>query len=482
MQFSSFEFLTFFTIVILLYFLMPRRVKYIWLLVSSYVFYCGFGIFCMAFLVGTTVVTYCGGIVIDAINNSEVLEENQKLNRRKAALAVIIGLCIIQLGIFKYSPLNIMMPIGISFYTFAAIGYLADVYKGKIKAQKNIAKYALFVSFFPYIVSGPIERAGHFMDQIEEMGKKRIWNYDKFVRGFVTMMYGYFLKLVLADRICAIADAIYDNYQSYGTIMLCGGAVAYSVQIYADFAGYSLIAIGAARMMGIDIIDNFNTPYLARNIKDFWSRWHMSLSGWLRDYVYIPLGGSRCSKARNYINLMLTFLISGAWHGNGMRFVFWGFLHGAYQVISKATMSERLKFRERIGIRENSKILIAWQTLWTFVMVTIAWIFFRVPTIVDGFGYIGRMVSQFDLSYVLANGIHDIGIDNRDALALAIAFLLLIVVSLYKYNKNESITDVLMRRPAILRIAVILLLVFTVLIFGEYGPGAYSVPFVYAQF
>ena len=482
MQFTSINFLIFYIVLILVYFIVPNKFKYVWMLVCSLAFYAAFGHGYIFYLIGTTAVTYIASRLIGRINDNEDISQDIKSARKKQILIVTVLLCVIQLSVFKYAQLNMMMPIGLSFYSFAVIGYLADVYKGTIKAERNIAKYALFTSFFAYIVSGPIERYGHFMNQIEEMEEHRIWNYHKFVSGFIMLMWGAFLKMVLADRMSAFVDVIFDNYASYGTIMLFGGMVAYSIQIYADFAGYSLMAIGSAKMMGIELFENFNTPYFARNIKDFWARWHMSLSGWLKDYVYIPLGGSRCSKVRNYLNLMITFLISGAWHGNGLNFVFWGFLHGAYQVMSKLTYPMRSRIREAIHVKEDSKLLIVWQMSWTFVMATIAWVFFRVPTMLDGFKMIGRMATQFDLSLILTSGIHDVGFDNRDVLALLIAFVLLFAVSIYKYNKKESPAELLMRCPVPFRMAAVLVLIFLVLIFGEYGPGAYSAPFVYAQF
>lgn len=221
-------------------------------------------------------------------------------------------------------PFDIILPVGISFYTFQALSYTMDVYREEIKAEKNILKYALFVSFFPQLVAGPIERSKNLLMQINTVPLKKLLNYERIMSGLSTMLYGYFLKMVIADRIAVIVNTVYDQYYMFGSVELVFASICFAIQIYCDFSSYSMIAVGAAKVMGFDLMENFNTPYFASSIKDFWRRWHISLSTWFRDYLYIPLGGNRCSTVRKYFNLILTFLISGLWHGAQWHYILWG--------------------------------------------------------------------------------------------------------------------------------------------------------------
>ena len=282
----------------------------------------------------STLTTWIAGIAV---------EKAEKAFSKKAALSVCL---IVNLGIlfaFKYldffissvnsvlssfgmqilnTKFSLLLPVGISFYTFQALGYIIDVYRGEIKAEKNPLRYALFVSFFPQLVAGPIERSKNLLQQVNGIEKIKVWNYDNISHGFITMMWGMFIKVVIADRVAVLVNTVFDSYYFFGTFSLAIAAVAFALQIYCDFMGYSTIAVGAARMMGFTLMENFNTPYFSKSIAEFWRRWHISLSTWFRDYVYIPLGGNRCSKARKYFNLLVTFTVSGLWHGAS-----WTFFH-----------------------------------------------------------------------------------------------------------------------------------------------------------
>lgn len=287
----------------------------------------------------------------------------------------LLNLCGLRIAIPKF---ELLLPIGISFYTFMAVGYLIDVYKGKIKPEKNLAKYALFVSFFPQIAAGPIGRAGDLLPQFEE---KHPFNTANITAGLRMMLWGYFMKVVVADRLGLYTSAVFGNlhYHTGSTILLA--AVFFSLQIYCDFAGYSYLAWGTAKAMGFNLIVNFERPYMSRSVTEFWRRWHISLSTWFRDYVYFPLGGSRCGKWRNRFNLMVTFLVSGLWHGANWTFVVWGGLNGAFQVVGKAIPSFK---------KSENKIIETlhrwWDIIVTFVLMTIAWVFFKSNTIADA-GY-----------------------------------------------------------------------------------------------
>ncbi|MBP5282384.1 MAG: MBOAT family protein, partial [Lachnospiraceae bacterium] len=386
MYFNSIDFLIFFPIVVFGYFLIPKKVKYLWLLVASYYFYMCWNAKYAILIAFSTVVTYASGLLLE--------KETQKSKKKLVvALCFIVNLGI--LGFFKYfgffleningilslihvevlkNPFNLLLPVGISFYTFQALGYMVDVYRGEIKAERNLFKYALFVSFFPQLVAGPIERSKNLMSQIDAMETKRLWNYDKIVSGLGLMVWGLFQKMVIADRCAVFVDAVHEYLYAAGTVETVAAAILFSIEIYCDFAGYSAIAIGAARVMGFTLMENFDTPYFATSIQDFWRRWHISLSTWFRDYVYIPLGGSRCSKAKKYRNLMITFLCSGLWHGASWNYVIWGGIHGFYQIMGEVLLPIRKKVTELLHVKTDVFSFKLGKILITNGLTTFAWI------------------------------------------------------------------------------------------------------------
>ena len=365
MLFNSWEFLIFFPIVVLIYFVIPKKVKHIWLLVSSCYFYMCWNPKYILLIGFSIVATYLSGILLDKASRLEktgILDQKAALRRKKWVVAACFLVNLLILATFKYADFilqnfnaalrflhlpsvkerfSFVLPVGISFYTFQALSYTMDVYRGEIDAEKDFTKYALFVSFFPQLVAGPIERSRNLLKDIRDIPQKKLWDYDRITSGLTTMLYGMFLKLVIADRVSILVDNIFDTYRHQTPLALWIGAIGFAFQIYCDFASYSTIAIGAAKVMGFTLMENFDTPYFARSIKEFWRRWHISLSTWFRDYLYFPLGGSRCSKVRKYLNLMIVFLVSGLWHGAGWHFVAWGFLHGLYQVVGDATLPVR---------------------------------------------------------------------------------------------------------------------------------------------
>ena len=355
-----------------------------------------------AVLIGTsTLLTYLCGIFIERTNN------------KKTAKTLLVTSLIINLGIlfiFKYfnfinesvfslleychirftvPNLDVLLPVGISFYTFQAIGYTIDVYKREIKAEKHLGIYALFISFFPQLVAGPIERAKNFLPQFR---KVYTFNTPQVVSGLKLMLWGMFMKVVVADRVAIYVNAIYNNLGEHSGLSILLATILFAVQIYCDFGGYSLIAVGSAKIMGFNLTFNFNRPYLALNIADFWRRWHISLSLWFRDYLYIPLGGNRVNKGRNYFNLFFTFVVSGIWHGANWTFVIWGALHGIYQIVEKALKIKRDSSENKFSIRNLCRIFV------TFVMVDFAWIFFRANSVGDAFFAIKKIFTELGTS------------------------------------------------------------------------------------
>ena len=333
MLFNSFAFLIFFPLVCLLYFVLPYKYRWIFLLIASYYFYMNWQPVYAVLIFASTVITYYAGVKIDKT-------ENKKTRKGYLIASLLINFGI--LFIFKYYSFinnsvfdaldyfgirwpipnfDILLPVGISFYTFQAVGYTIDVYRGQLKAEKNFGIYALFVSFFPQLVASPIERASNLLPQFRE---KFGFNSSRAISGLRQMLWGYFMKVVVADRMAMYVNAAYNNVGPHNGTTLLVTTLLFVVQIYCDFGGYSNIAIGAARIMGFTLMENFKRPYFAISVGDFWKRWHISLSAWFRDYVYIPLGGNRVRPLRHLLNLFITFLVSGLWHGARWTFVAWG--------------------------------------------------------------------------------------------------------------------------------------------------------------
>ncbi len=494
MVFNSAVFLYFFPIVILFYFLVPKKLRYIWLLGASLYFYMCWNVKYVILLLVSILTTWLAGLLVHKIQNTLA---------RKWILAACLIVNIGILFFFKYfdffldsankvlakvgiqvveSSFSVLLPVGISFYTFQALGYIIDVYKGRIDAEKNPLRYALFVSFFPQLVAGPIERSENLLKQVREVDKMKIWNYENVTNGLTLMVWGLFIKMVIADRVAILVDTVFDGVYLYGTVALVAGALGFALQIYCDFMGYSTIAIGAAKVMGFTLMENFDTPYLATSISDFWRRWHISLSTWFRDYVYIPLGGNRCSKIRKYFNLMVTFGVSGLWHGANWTYVFWGFLHGFYQVVGDITKPFRQKLWKKTNAKTESFSFKLAQVVTTFVMVDIAWIFFKANSIGIAIDYCKRMFTKWD-PWSLFNGeIYNLGLDRFEFNVLIVATVVLLLVDLIRYCKKQVITEFLQEQCIWFRWGVIFALIFATIIYGMYGINFESSQFIYFQF
>ena len=352
-------------------------------------------------LMGVTFITYWGGQILQLRIGSDGVENNEK-KRRFRLVWLFVLLALLPLLIFKYynflnnsisdglaaiglqfclPGLNWAVPVGISFFTFQAVGYMLDVYHGRIKKEDNVIDYILFVSFFPQVASGPISKASALLPQIKTA---MTFNYEQTVSGLRYLLWGIFLKVALADRVGIYVDTVFAGYTKFSGVGCFLGSLLYSVQIYSDFEGYSLMAVGLGKTLGFDLINNFRRPYFSVSITDFWRRWHISLSRWLRDYVYIPLGGSRCSKPKNNLNIFITFLVSGLWHGANWTFIVWGILHGISQIIEKMFGWNKKDYK---GIRKIARIGL------TFLIVTIAWTIFRSPSIGETLGYFAQYLS-----------------------------------------------------------------------------------------
>ncbi len=345
MLFNSIEFLMFFPVVLLIYYAIPNKFKQLWLLLSSYYFYMAWSVKYVLLILSSTIITFTSGLLLESVEKRRAITRFSKNKKKYFKNRIVAFSFIINLGIlvfFKYSnflidilqyafevigiklfipSFDIILPVGISFYTFQALSYTMDVYRGEISAERNFVRYALFVSFFPQLVAGPIERSGNLLKQLSSLKK---FSFENAREGLILMLWGYFLKIVLADRIAIFVDFVYGDITKHGGYFLVIATILFAVQIYCDFYGYSVIAMGSAKILGIRLMENFDAPYLSTSVGEFWRKWHISLTSWFKDYLYIPLGGNRKGKSRKLLNKLLVFIVSGIWHGAEITFVVWG--------------------------------------------------------------------------------------------------------------------------------------------------------------
>lgn len=478
MLFNSLIFAIFLPIVFAVYWAIPHRFRWPVLLVASYYFYMSYNPKYVVLILLTTGVSYLCALG---------LEKTDNVRKRKLILAASMVVCLGILFVFKYFnfvsfslaralsriaiplkpiTLKLMLPVGISFYTFQTMGYVIDVYRGDVKAEKNFGTYATFVSFFPQLVAGPIERTGNLMSQIKG---KHEFDYNQAMYGVKQMIWGFFKKIVIADMLSDYVRMIYSDPRRFNGFALVLATIFFSIQIYCDFSGYSDIAIGTSKLFGINLMTNFKSPYFSTSIKEFWSRWHISLSTWFRDYVYIPLGGNRVSKLRHYFNLMVTFLISGLWHGASWTFIAWGFIHGALQVVENVFHIGKKK--------SNSRVANVIRTVIIMAIVTFAWIFFAANTISDAkYIILNQFVGIADFAGYIKTGFTTLSL-NAFSIAKIIVFVGMLAVYDVFALKNDCIKW-LEEKPAYVRHIVCFGLILIIILFG----ASAEKEFIYFQF
>ena len=407
MLFNSIKFAIFFPIVALLYFLntsLLRKnfVSQALLLSASLYFYACWNVSYLALILFSVFVTFASGLLMEKFPS-----------HKKTVLFLSLAVNLLILVFFKYfnflagvadqvaalfhsnfsvPKVNVLLPVGISFYTFQALGYSIDVYRGNLKAERNLLTYTLFVTFFPQLVAGPIERSGNLLPQFKS---DNTFDYDRVTDGIRLAVWGFFKKIVISDYLAVYVNGIYGNIAGATGLSLALATVYFSIQIFCDFSGYSDIAIGVSRILGFTLMKNFSKPYFSPSIVDFWRNWHISLSGWFRDYLYIPLGGNRKGTFRRYVNLFVTFLVSGIWHGANYTFILWGATHGFYQVVGLSTKKFRNRLMDKIGLMKEDGTpktpLLLFRIMLTYLLVCFAWMFFRADSISD----IGRILAKF---------------------------------------------------------------------------------------
>lgn len=470
---TSFEFLVFFPIVVLAYYIIPRRFRQIWLLAVSYYFYMNWDVKYGFVLLGITVATYFGALGITWIDGCQAV--NRRRNLLKKVCVVILALVVFGA---LFSCKYIVFVAGISFYTLQSFGYIMDVYRGKAEAERNFLRYALFLSFFPTVVSGPIERSVTLLKQLR-CEERTTFRPENVRQGLCMMLWGYFLKLVLAERIAIFVNAVYG--QNLGGVYAIVATLLYGIQIYCDFAGYSTIAMGAGRTLGFALTENFDAPYLAPTVSEFWRRWHRSLTGWFRDYLYIPLGGNRKGKARKYINIMAVFIVSGIWHGNGWKYLIWGGLNGFYQVAGEVLMPLRKKLYNALGLNKIGRVHRIMQAAVTFVLVDFAWLFFRADSTGRALRMAKGMITEFRLSVLWDGSLYNFGIGRTEFIFLLLLIVMLAAVDMMHYRR-QYVLDRMKEWHWAARTCLCAGMLMSVIIFGVYGVNYDVGTFIYFAF
>ncbi|OQY44544.1 MAG: membrane-bound O-acyltransferase family protein [Anaerolineaceae bacterium 4572_78] len=477
MLFNSIEFLIFFPIIVILYFSFPYRFRWILLLVASYYFYMVLKVEYVFLIIISTMINYYAGI---QMGKYETRSERKKF--LILSLAANLGL----LFGFKYfnffndsikvtldtlhipyniPSLKVLLLVGISFYTFKTLSYSIDIYRGKQKPEKHFGIFALYVSFFPQLIAGPIERSNRLLPQLNT---NYDFDYQCTTDGLKLMLWGFFKKIVIADRLALYVNLVYAQPQNYSGIPLIIATYFFTIQIYCDFSGYSDIAIGIAQVMGYDTMLNFKQPYFSKSVAEFWRRWHISLSTWFRDYLYIPLGGNRVAKWRLYINLMIVFVVSGLWHGANWTFAIWGFLHGFYLVLSLATTKLRQKIMGYIGLSQFPTIEKWVQIFTTFHLVVFGWIFFRAESLSHAITVLQNMFIFQPPNFE--------GVERPQFIISIFVIIFLLLVEYFQIHK--PLRKTISTYPIMARWGIYYLTIMFILAFGEFR----SQDFIYAQF
>lgn len=494
MQFNTLVFMLFFIITALLYFVSPKKAKNWILLTASYVFYGLANAKILIYLLLCTLVTYGFGLLI---------EENKGKDKAKLFVTIAIILDIGVLAFFKYTDfaisiigrftslfganpeektLGLIAPLGISFITFQTVSYMIDVNRGKTPVCRSLLKYALYVAFFPIVIQGPISKAGDIIPQFDEEHK---YDSDRVKEGIILFLFGLFMKMVIADRAALTVDHVFADLNNYSGAAILFSTILFALQLYADFAGYSLMAIGSAKILGFNVKRNFRQPYFSKSPAEFWRRWHISLNTWLKDYLYIPLGGSRCSKTRQYFNVMATFTLSGLWHGANVGYVLWGFINGIFVVIDNIIHKGKAKAK-----KAGNAVVGFLKALFNSILLLFTWVFFRARYFSLSMLAFKRMFTAFNCRPFLSAAKHMLlkrgestllGMTFTQYMILFAGFIVLWVAD-YLTSRNDNMAERIAKGNTLLRWLVVCFLLMSVICFGIYGFGYNAAAFVYTQF
>lgn len=493
MLFNTVQFALFFATVTLLYYSIAQKYRWILLLLSSCYFYICFIPIYILILGFTIVVDYFAGILLETtsakkrkyyliaslIANIGVLAVFKYFNFINANITFLLN------GINVHNPipyLSIILPIGLSFHTFQAMSYTIEVYRGKQKAEKHFGIYALYVMFYPQLVAGPIERPQHLIPQFYELHS---FEYQKIADGLKLIAWGLFKKVVIADRLSILVNQVYDNPTKYQGLPLILATILFSFQIFCDFSGYSDIAIGSAQVMGFRLMNNFNRPYSSRSVAEFWRRWHISLSSWFRDYLYISIGGNRVSVARWFLNLFVVFLISGLWHGAKWTFVLWGALHGFYVISGIILNKLKIPLIKIMHVDRWPLIYGASQKIITFILVTFAWIFFRAKSLTDSLYISTHLFSNLnhEIYEIIGNAgnarFNFLFLNNNKQVLIIALFSIFCLEVVHYFQGRMNLTNFINRKPVWIRWPIYYIFIILILLFGVFEK---SQQFIYFQF
>lgn len=486
MSYLSLEFGLFAVCLVVLFYIVPGKLRGFVLLLGSLAFYASYDLRYFLFLLLVAFSTFLAAKMLHRKPRKAILVITIALNVAiwyvLKALPWTVWMLKRILALVGFSLVepewNLLVPLGISYYVLQAIGYLVDTYKGKIEPEKSFWKYLLFLSWFPAVVQGPISRYDQLMPQLLHRNK---YSFDRMRDSLLMILFGLVKKMVIADRLGIFVNTCFSQFNELYGVTLYIAAVGYAIQLYTDFSGCVDICRGISGLFGVALVPNFNRPYLACSIKEFWGKWHMSLSGWLKDYIYIPLGGNRKGTLRKYANLMITFLVSGLWHGAGTNFFVWGALHGIYQIFGQCTAQIRSRIKRLIGVEEKSTSERIFQTLITFNLVVFAWIFFRSDGFMNAIAYIGNMFSEAQLWKLFDGSLYKLGL-TQNYWGLLIAHICgLFAIELMSKGQNDVVAS-LTKQHIVIRWAVYFALIFDVLLFGVYGSGYDLSSFLYGGF
>ena len=486
MQFLSGAFFIFLPIVFTVYHLAQKQYRYIVLLAANLIFYAWSDITVLPVLGLTTLLTYAGGLLLGR-------------KKSRGIYALFFTLNILILAVYKYTgfffecaegigslfggaalkpqPFSLVAPLGLSFYIFQSTSYLGDTYRKDFPPEKNFFRYAAFVSFFPTILSGPIQRSRDLIPMIEHPSD---FSFDRARKGVILLVWGFFEKIVVANKLLAFVNLIFDNYKSFSGEYHIAAALCFSIYIYSDFSSYSDMAAGAAKLLGFDIKTNFKNPYLSETLADFWNRWHMTLNTWFLENVYIPLGGSRKGKFRKYLNIMTVFLISGLWHGASLSFVIWGGLNGLLRILGELTAPLRHAAYKICKIDDESLAVRLFRKAFVFATITLTWVFFRMPTAADAWRFICGMFTTSPLS-LFDRRVFAVTGDITDANAFLVIVAVFTAVQILR-RKEKKYYGVFASQPLFAQTCCLAVLIFVTLLTAFSGTAEINTQFVYYKF
>lgn len=483
MQIMSLQFALFVGIMFLVYVHLPLRARYIWLFIGSIGFYYLLGKWYLIAALTIAIFTYLAG---------RILSREGSITHKKCVVAIcscFIGAALLfyrfnnffldTLGIENDFVLLVAIPVGMSFYSLQALGYVIDVYRGKIESEKNPIRYVLFVSYFPQILAGPITRSYELIPRIKNIHHLNI---EEFQKGIIRILYGLFLKMVIADRLSLIVSEVYSNYEQMRGMQIVLATVLFGIQIYCDFCGYSSIARGVSLLFGIELRENFKTPYLANSIKEFWRGWHISLTSWFTEYIYIPLGGSRKGWIRTGINTFIVFLISGIWHGSGMKFIVWGALNGLFLIVENWLSPHVTKLSDKLSVNRSSSLWKGLRCCITFVLIDYAWLFFNANSLNDAIVMTIKMFTQFRPLWFLSENCFNTFGNAYQLGIIMVGLVLLWRIELLIKRQNKPIEEIILSKQIVWRWVIYCALILLIVCCGLYGINHGQTEFIYSQF